>query len=156
MFPVQTKITRKGSGDVTVPFCRSMLFLHSGRRRAVVRAVLLHHCADLLAVHRERPFGRQSDVSGERGQDAGCMSPFAFATRSPGVDPATRAAGVSELDTALALLDDLVSALTGLRDACSWESEGVAELRRRLWGLSDRAVQVRSMLQSCRTEAEGA
>ena len=84
------------------------------------------------------------------------MPSFVLTALSPGVDPALRAGALSELDAALAGLDDLASTLTALRDACAWESDGVEALRWALWRLSDDTATVRRTLQACRGEVEGA
>ena len=86
----------------------------------------------------------------------GSMSSFPLTALSPGVDPALRAAVLSELDAVAERLDEAGSALGGLRDAGSWEAEGVEALRWALWRLSDDVTPVRAMLQQCRREAEGA
>ncbi|MEZ0140316.1 hypothetical protein AB1285_16745 [Microbacterium sp. NRRL B-14842] len=84
------------------------------------------------------------------------MSSSPLTALSPGVDPALRAAVLSELDAAGERLDEAASVLTALRDACSWESEGVEALRTALWRLSEDATPVRAMMQQCRREAEAA
>lgn len=83
------------------------------------------------------------------------MSSLAFSSLSPGVDLA-RAAVLSELDAAVEGLDRATVTLTILREACSWESEGVEALRLALWRLSDDTTGVRAMLWACRREAEEA
>ncbi|MFE7065613.1 MULTISPECIES: hypothetical protein [Microbacterium] len=84
------------------------------------------------------------------------MSSFVLTAPSADVDPALRAGVLSELDAAIAGLDDLASTLTALRDACAWESDGVEALRWALWRLSDDTATVRRTLQACRGEVEGA
>ena len=84
------------------------------------------------------------------------MSSFALTALAPGVDPALRAGVLSELDAAIAGLDDLASTLTALRDACAWESDGVEALRWALWRLSADTATVHRTLQACRREGDGA
>ena len=82
------------------------------------------------------------------------MSTVAFTALSAGADPALQASVLSELDTAVERLDEAVSTLTILRDACFWRSEGVEALRWALCRLVDDTATARRQLQECRREAE--
>ncbi|WP_101847992.1 hypothetical protein [Zhihengliuella sp. ISTPL4] len=84
------------------------------------------------------------------------MSSSALTSLSPGIDPALRLAGLSELDVALSRLDEASTVLTVLREACAWDSEGVRALRIAMSRLSDDTAALRSTLQGCRARAEDA
>ena len=84
------------------------------------------------------------------------MSFSPLTSPSPGVDPALRAAGLAELDAALARLDEVVGALGPLREAYSWESEGARALRLALARLADDAAGARAMVAECRMRTEAA
>ena len=120
MFPVQTKITRKGSGEVTRPFCLASAVLHSGRR------------------HTGSPPLRMFRVGWERRMtDAGRMHSFTHAEAYASDAFWAWVTARRDIDAAITALESAGAALVALVDESDWQSDGVRALHELLGRVQD-------------------
>lgn len=126
MFPVQTKITRKGSGDVTDPFCPPSALLPSGSRPA--HPEQLPGCA---------PFAREAPDGAPPLSDAGAMYTFAHAQPVASAEQWVPIAVRRELAEAITLMEDAGAELVALAADAAWESDGFRALQELLSRLRD-------------------
>lgn len=130
MFPVQTKITRKGSGDVTDTFCPPPALLPSAESQVA------------LSAHRERA-SISPRVAGfgprEEGPIAEAEGMYSLAL-TPGVGSGTFWTWMlvsREIGAAISVLEEAGAALVPLVDETDWQSSGLRALHGLLGGLRD-------------------
>jgi hypothetical protein len=123
MFPVHTKITRKGSGDVTVPFCPPRLLLHRDR------------FAD--AVHRTFPSARGTGAGSDI---VSGMYDIAIAEAWASEQLWALYAAIGAVDDAIAALEEAGAGLLPLIADSEWASDGVRALHELLNDIKDRSA----------------
>ena len=130
MFPVQTKITRKGSGDVTPTFCPAAGLLHSARRLARSSA------------HPDRgsvspPFAAIGQGEKPVIPEAGAMYSFVNILDVGSAHLGDLLLASQEIGEAISTLEESGATLVALTDRSDWQSEGFRALNALLERLRD-------------------
>lgn len=136
MFPVQTKITRKGSGDVTDTFCPPSGVLHSASRLPRPSA---HPEQALLSPPVVRiGWGGWPVIA-----DAEAMYSFAHDLSGGSSTAWGQVLACREIGEALSTLEEAGATLVSLIDASDWRSAGLRALNELLARVrDDTAVEI--------------
>lgn len=136
MFPVQTKITRKGSGDVTDTFCPPSGVLHSASRLPRPSA---HPERALLSPPVVRiGWGGWPVIA-----DAEAMYSFAHDLSGGSSTAWGQVLACREIGEALSTLEEAGATLVSLIDASDWRSAGLRALNELLARVrDDTAVEI--------------
>lgn len=130
MFPVHTKTTRKGAGDVTRTFCPDSAVLHSA---IPARAIPAHH--ELRAA--SPPVVGFAPGAMPVIADAGAMYTFAHDQGIASEELWVWFLACREIAAAIATLEEAGATLVALVDSSGWQSEGFRALHELIMRLRD-------------------